>query len=68
MNGNKTKKTRRQQLGLPDRWRLLEKLDPIRLVVLHSKYGEREYCNYIVVRQSHIEELKEEYGEDMEVI
>lgn len=62
------RKTRRQQLGLPDRWRLLEKLDPSRLVVLHNKDDEREYYSCIPVRQSQIEELKKEYGEEMEVI
>lgn len=62
------RKTRRQQLGLPDRWRLLEKLDPSRLVVLHSKDEEREYYSCIPVRQSQIEELKKEYGDEMEVL
>ena len=62
------RKTRRQQLGLPDRWRLLERLDPTRLVVLHSKDEEREYYSCIPVRQSQIEELKKEYGDEMEVI
>jgi len=62
------RKTRRQQLGLPDRWRLLERLDPTRLVVLHSKDEEREYYSCISVRQSQIEELKKEYGDEMEVI
>lgn len=62
------RKTRRQQLGMPDRWRLLERLDPSRLVVLHSKDEEREYYSCIPVRQSQIEELKEQYGDGMEVI
>lgn len=62
------RKTRRQQCGLPDRWRLLERLNPSRLIVLHSKDEEREYYSCIPVRQSQIEELKKEYGDEMEVI
>ena len=62
------RKTRRQQLGLPDRWRLLERLDPSRFVVLHGKDDDRENYSCIPVRRSQIEELKKEYGDEMEVI
>jgi len=61
-------KTRRQQNGRPDRWRLLEKLDPCQLVILRSQDGDVQYSSAVFVRRSEIEKLKEEYGDNMEVL
>lgn len=66
------RKNRRQQLGMPDRWRLLERLDPTMMVFVPDKYIGNE-CEYtwkrlIIVRKSQIEDLRKQYGDDMEVI
>jgi len=61
-------KTRRQQKGMPDRWRLLEKLDPCQFVVLRRQDGNVEYSSAVFVRRSEVEKLREEYGENMEVL
>ena len=61
-------RSRRQQLGMPDRWRLLEKLDPCQLVILRSQDGNAKYSSAVFVRRSEVEKLKEEYGENMEVV
>lgn len=61
-------KTRRQQKGMPDRWRLLERLDPTRIVLFRSVEEDVKYSSCICVRQSEIDELREKYGDDMEVL
>lgn len=61
-------KTRRQQKGMPDRWRLLEKLDPCQFVILRSQDDDVKYSSAILVRRSEVEKLKGEYGENMEVL
>jgi hypothetical protein len=53
---------------MPDRWRLLEKLDPCQFVILRSQDGNVEYSSAVFVRRSEVEKLKEEYGENMEVV
>lgn len=67
------RKTRRQQLGKPDRWRLLEKLDPSMMVIIpdYCCVGSEKpsvWRRLVIVRRSQIEELKKQYGDDMEVI
>lgn len=61
-------KTRRQQNGMLDRGRLLEKLDPCQLVILRSQDDDVKYSSAILVRRSEVEKLKEEYDENMEVL
>lgn len=68
INCNERPKTRRQQMGMPDRWRLLERLDPCQLVILRSQYGDMKCSSAILVRRSEVEKLKEEYGKNMEVL
>ena len=53
---------------MPDRWRLLEKLDPCQFVILRSQDDDVKYSSAILVRRSEVEKLKGEYGENMEVL
>ena len=61
-------KTRRQRMGMPDRWRLLERLDPTVMVILRSHDDERQYSSCTFTRQSELQKLRLEYGNDMEVL
>ena len=61
-------KTKRQQKGMSDRWRLLEKLNPWQLVILRSQDDDVKYSSAVFVRRSEVEKLKEEYGGNMEVL
>lgn len=65
-------KTRRQQLGMPDRWRLLEKLDPTVAFFFPDNYiingEEYVYKRFGWARKSQIEELRNIYGDSIEVL
>lgn len=71
---SKTNKTRRQQLGMPERWRLLEKLDPTVIVLIPdedymSNDGlQSSFRRLGFARKSQVEELKKQYGDDLEVL
>lgn len=64
--------SRRQQLGMPDRWRLLEKLDPTVMVFVPKEYTGIKVSGpwkaLAFARKSQVEELKKMYGEDLEVL
>lgn len=67
------RKTRRQQFGMPDRWRLLEKLDPSVMAFVPDQISignekPSTWRRLAFVRKSQIDELKEQYGDDLEVI
>ena len=73
MPNRKYNKTRRQQLGMPDRWRLLERLDPTVMVFVPDQIsiGNEKPLTWkrlVFTRKSQLEELKKEYGDEMEVI
>lgn len=65
-------KTRRQQLGMPDRWRLLERLDPTVMVFIPDRTyddinGVATWKRLGFARKSQIEELRKQYGDGLEV-
>ena len=66
-------KTRRQQMGMPDRWRLLERLDPTVMVFIPDQVciGNEKpsiWKRLGFARKSEIEELRKQYGNDLEVL
>ena len=65
--------TRRQQMGMPDRWRLLERLDPTVMVIIPDQVyvGSEKLSTWKrlgFARKSELEELRKQYGNDFEVL
>lgn len=72
VGGNRSK-SRRQQIGMPDRWRVLEKLDPTMTIIISEEcIIDGKVCGVLKTlafpRKSKLEEMRRIYGEDLEVL
>lgn len=66
-------KSHQQKIGMPDRWRVFEKLDPMVTIIIPEEYNINGKASGVwktlaFSRKSKLEELRRIYGKDLEVL